>query len=53
MKSAFENIIPCMFNYMTDLNLVQEDTQVTFTVNGTFSLSQITAVQFFFELFLI
>ncbi len=29
LEHAFENIIPCMFNYMTDLALVKEDSVAT------------------------
>lgn len=36
MEKAFENIIPCMFNYMTDLSTVaiNPDNFVEFTVSG-------------------
>ncbi len=30
MKAAFENMAPCMFNYMTDLAKVQEDPEEVF-----------------------
>ena len=35
LKHAFENIAPCMFNYMTDLSIVEVKTDKTLDITVT------------------